>query len=58
MTEITAGKTYSGEELEKILGETNERLTVIGNDKFAVIGFDTGNDNLEVAAVVSLTGEA
>ena len=30
---IIVGKSYSGEELEKMLGNTNERLLVIGNDK-------------------------
>jgi len=54
MKKVIIGKSYSGDELEKLLGDTNERLFVIGNEKDAVVAVDEGNDNYQVLGVLKL----
>jgi len=57
MRAVNTGKTYSGEELEKLLGDTNERLCVLGNDHDAIVAVDVGNNNYEVLGVLHLDNQ-
>ena len=56
MRELKIGESYTGDELEKILGEdTNERLYATGNDRVRLILEDEGNDNYELLHIVEVT---
>ena len=56
--DIEVGKTYSGDELEK-LGFKVERLVAVGDDKGRiVVGRDVGNDNYEIILLSWSLGEA
>jgi len=54
---LIIGHTYSSGELEKVLGNTNERLFVVGNDDDAVVVQDEGNDNYQVLVVARLDSQ-
>lgn len=51
---VTIGETRSGRDLIQILGFTNEKLVVFGNDDQAILALDQGHDRVTVIAVVRL----
>ena len=53
MRELRVGESYTGDELEEILGgNLNERIWAFSNEKTVVVVVDEGNDNWKVLHVI------